>query len=48
MNEIFKFQGILTCFFDQKKIAKYYSGLKWTDNEGGIHLLESLEWKVTC
>ena len=30
------------------KIAKYCLGLKSTDKEGGIHKLESLEWKVAC
>ena len=25
-----------------------YLGLKWTDEEGDIHLLESLKWKVAC
>ena len=43
MNEIFKFQGILTRFFE-KFLAKYYLGLKWTDKEEGIHILESLNW----
>ena len=47
MNEIFNFQVILTQIFENK-LAKYFLGLKWTDEEGGIHLLESLEWKVAC
>ena len=49
VNEIFNCQVILTHVL-KKKLAKYYMylGLKWTDKEGGIHLLESLEWKVSC
>ena len=38
MNEIFNFQGILTHVFEKKKLAKYYLGLKWTNEEGGMHL----------
>lgn len=34
--------------FLEKKIAKYSLGLKWKNEEGGIHRLEILEWKVTC
>ena len=39
VNEIVNFQVILTHILE-KKLAKYYMGLKWTDKEGGIHLLE--------
>ena len=42
MNEISNFQVILTHFI-KKNLAKYYLRLKWTDEEGGLHLLESLE-----
>ena len=28
MNEIFKFQGILTCFFDQKKNSQILFGVE--------------------
>ena len=46
---IFKTQSsnFLTHFFE-KKIDINYLGLKWTDAEGDIHTLGSLEWKVAC
>ena len=37
-----------TLFNFEKLSRKNYLELKWTDEEGGIHLLEILEWKVTC
>ena len=46
MIELINFQVILTHFF--YKLAKYYWGLKWTDEEEGIHPLKGVDWKVAC
>ena len=43
-NKLINFQIILTHFCEEKE-NKYCLGLKWTDKEGGIHILE---WKVAC
>ena len=43
-NKLINFQIILTHFCEEKE-NKYCLGLKWTDKEGRIHILE---WKVAC
>ena len=40
------FKVIFTHFSIKIKIAKDLLGLKWTDEKGGVHLLEILESKV--
>ena len=47
VNEIFNFQVILKHAIDKNWPYTIF-GLRWTDGEGVIHLLECLKWNLPC